>query len=390
MPLISSKKELNHIHFQDLSDSCSANNSLDEISVGARKSSGSPYLVYKKSNPKLNQKRITDYYAKKLLKLHFWNNKHTKLNTIKSGVHIDNGFDDFSSKQKNKNKFFIPTSDFDDGDVEDNDNEEEDICAQSNSQNIFSAYKECTDSQRSAVISAGSSTSQVKSPILGAQKDSQLETEAFSSKWKLNKKFKDIFNKKINMSENTANDENNVNSFADRASQKDIQDDFEAREKVLQYVNETIDELWARYCDCSTLVEEEIYPTESNVCSNSRLSTYDIKRKRRRSTLTSMDADNKEMGFAQSELEGSAYKLNRYRETMSKCKKEMEFLVDSYEIVDIVKFWNLWDGIKWVCFKIMELEEEDFSESDLSSNNETSATEKYEETLQDLERKRFF
>lgn len=432
MPLISSRKGLNHNHFfNDKLISSNTNNGLEDSPFKAkRNSSVSPYLISKKDVLKNKQKKNTDYYAKKLMKLQFWNNSNDKLKVVRNGSHLDTGLSDYPTKPIFKeNRTLSSPTDFADGDIEDNDIEEdEDEIADDEEEDEEEEEEgeEEDDGYISSVLGLNkvhfSSPQRLNfknikndintsvSPLLPYESNSQLDKDlsSISSKWNLNKKFKDIFNKKPDFSMNILNGNSNMTKDP---SKSDLVSDSIAREKVFQYVNETIDELWARFCDCSTLVEEEIHPTNekayyqmnherspssssnnNNYITNKKNISEQIKR-RRRSTLVNINSDNNnDLVELSSELESSAYKLKKFRAKITRNKREMENLIDSYNMEDIKKFWDLWDVMKWECVKFMETDEveEVLSESELEFKSDNDIFERCEETLNELEHKRVF
>lgn len=402
MPFVSSRKTSNKSDFSDAYVLSSVGDySLEEIPLKGKRNSGSPYLISKQLPFKNKQQRNADYYGKKMMNFQFWNN-NSKVNVVKSGTHLDNCLTDYQQASDFKNRPLVSATDFADGDVEDNDMDEEEDEEDENISLMFVFNKmKNSYSQKINIKTAGSNNNKSLSPILAAKHDTYLDKDVSSSKWNINKKFKDMFNKKSDSFQDILNSADIVASTSDAfqpLSNADLESDYSAREKVLQYVNETIDELWARFCDCSTLVEEEIHSTneKSHTQPNHERSfstSSADKGRRRRNTLISLNTDNNaDLVVMPSELESSAYKLKMFKNRIFKYKKEMEILVDSSDMEDIKRFWNIWDIVKWDCVKLMETEEdeEDYLESELESKSDSSTLERCEEALNALESKRVF
>lgn len=402
MPFVYSRKASNKNDFSDAYGVSSLGDySLEEIPFKGKRKSGSPYLIGKQQPLKNKQPRNADYYGKKMMNFQFWNS-NSKVNVIKSGTHLDNCLNDYQQESDFQNRSLVAATDFADGDVEDNDMDEEDDEDDENNSLMFVFNKmKNSYSQKINHKTAGTNNNRSLSPILAAKNETSLDKDISSSRWNINKKFKDIFSKKSDSFHDILNSADVVASNSDAfhpLSNLDLQTDFAAREKVLQYVNETIDELWARFCDCSTLVEEEIHSTNEKSHSQSNhersFSTSSADKGRRRNTLISLNIDNNaDLVVMPSEIESSAFKLKMFKNKIFKYKKEMELLIDSNDMVDIKRFWNIWDIVKWDCVKLMETEEdeeEDYCESELESKSDSSALERCEEALNALESKRVF
>ncbi|KAL6942673.1 hypothetical protein ACO0RG_001633 [Hanseniaspora osmophila] len=185
--------------------------------------------------------------------------------------------------------------------------------------------------------------------------------------------------------------------------------DMDARERCFNYILETIDAVWARYCDATTLVEEEFYPTtavNSPQISNNKThkrSVSDIGREssmdetldnstdvldqktRRRcssivsgksismmnnnNTMTNVQTQNDAQNNSATELEVDVNKLNHFKQRLSSTKMYMEDLVDSTDMLDLVNFWKKWDLIKYNCIQFMENDEDEYEDDIYDSSN---------------------
>jgi len=196
-----------------------------------------------------------------------------------------------------------------------------------------------------------------------------------------------------------------------------MQHDIDARDRCFNYILETIDAVWAKYCDTTTLVEQDLYSkheddqdfaNDENLVEDGTegeeayLTNQIFKRRSRRrsalsrrkscssvmsnrssiSTATSMttpstcdpygmESDGCGMlngvncyGTPGTELEIDADKLTHFKQRLLSTKTYMEDLVDSADMVDLVNFWKKWDLIKYNCIQFMENDDDDEDEDD--------------------------
>ncbi|KAI5962425.1 uncharacterized protein KGF55_003501 [Candida pseudojiufengensis] len=133
--------------------------------------------------------------------------------------------------------------------------------------------------------------------------------------------------------------QNNNNNTDDEYDYDDEEDLFEsdsniqsvaiadknARSRCFEYLIGAIDEAWARYCDATTYVEDEVhgYITPASMAS---------------------DDEDKE--------------LMNLKQRLINAKNFLQDHIDSFDLQEIKKFWNRWDISKYEMLEVMEDEDE--------------------------------
>ncbi|KAI5954322.1 hypothetical protein KGF54_002097 [Candida jiufengensis] len=103
--------------------------------------------------------------------------------------------------------------------------------------------------------------------------------------------------------------------------------DKNARSRCFEYLIGAIDEAWAKYCDATTYVEDEVhgYITPASLASED-------------------DDDDKE--------------LMNLKQRLVNSKNFLQDHIESFDLNDIKKFWNRWDISKYQMLDVMEDEDD--------------------------------
>lgn len=103
--------------------------------------------------------------------------------------------------------------------------------------------------------------------------------------------------------------------------------DVQARQRCLEYLVSAIDEVWARFCACTSFAEDQHY-------------AYDM-------PSPKQDADEDD------EIEDSG-KLQALKERLTKAKYYLQDLSDVSDMDASVSFWNRWDLVKYAVIEFVE------------------------------------
>lgn len=359
---------------------------------------------YKSSHAAHKEKRKTgEYYQRRLFnRLSFWNNRDIKNNNMSLSSSHSNHIGSSTSSG----------NEYEDGDVEDNDiiNDYEADFDQIKAKNnihldVHDGYFPSISDQKDKALTIESyiynvNNNQPDTLFMNDESAVNLSYQSNNPKaLKSNKSFKDLLLKVSPFKNNSSNAGDDLDEtdtkVVEEISPIDFNKDMKAKEKVLAYIDETIDDVWGRIYDSSTFAEEEIMTLyEQNVPSyitfeqahtncyrrhhssfssttstNSNHSFHSMGTKaelksafaeelKRRSTIGSMNPDRSSVphdAFAQkwTSLEGK----------LKDIKSQMEALMTSRNVGHIKLFWGLWDSVKDQCVQLLEVDEDEDSEN---------------------------
>ena len=377
-----------------------------------------------------NHYKVADYYQRRFLnKLSFWSNKDVKNNADLTLV---------ASQSNNNISTSSSGNEFEDGDVEDND--------------IINDYdpdfdqiqpktnRHLDDHSNYFAESSGQSNDPltIESYIFKYQnnemagfvmnEDSELNLGQKIGNFntlKLNKSFKDLLLKVSPFRANTANayedredveEETDIEKYSAKNGSAEFSQDLKAKEKVLAYVDEAIDDVWGRIYDSSTFAEEEImtlYDDNAPSYISSDRSHMNKNYRRNHSSFSSTTSGNSSHSYGIVEnntefnpafSEGNAkrrstlYSMNlsgptfchdlhaqkwkHLEEKLKNTKTKMESSMTSKSREDLKIFWGLWDSIKAQCVQLLEVDEE--------QESNTLSTNQYKSVINNLERSRVY
>ncbi|KKA01058.1 hypothetical protein D499_0AU00170 [Hanseniaspora uvarum DSM 2768] len=380
--------------------------------------------------PHRNNNKVADYYKKRLLnKISFWTNKDAK-NNVNLALAAPNSNINISTSSSG--------NEYEDGDVEDNDiiNDYEadfDQIKPKNNGHLDGQndYFSNTPGQNNSPLTIESyifknNNNRTDNSVLNEDSELNLSQKVGNfNTLKLNKSFKDLLVRVSPFKNSTSNvyeDREDINEETDNNKKfvdfknADFCQDLKAKEKVLTYVDEAIDDVWGRIYDSSTFAEEEIMtlyeqnmPTYisfdhdqmnknqrrnhssfsstasanskylfENMENNTELNTlFSDGNPRRRSTMDSMN-QNRTSFFH----DAFAQKWKRLEVNLKDTKTKMESLMTSKNVEDMKLFWDLWDSIKTECIQLLEVDEDEESEN-LSESQ-------YKSVIENLEHSRVY
>lgn len=132
-----------------------------------------------------------------------------------------------------------------------------------------------------------------------------------------------------------------------------------SRSRCFEYLVGAIDEAWARYCDVTTSVEDEVYGyntpssvvTDDEDCLGNTTDITDYESdfeisKSHRSSVSSGDKSN-------------SSSLQALKDRLTKAKYFLQDLVDSDDLTDVTSFWKRWDMIKYATIELVEDDDDD-------------------------------
>lgn len=167
--------------------------------------------------------------------------------------------------------------------------------------------------------------------------------------------------------------------------------DLVARERCFDYIVQSIDEVWARYCDTTSSAEAVVY---NNFGAKTQVGVK-IPSLQSHKTLNisenETDSDNCTLGGTEDpdtedDDESSGYKseatnpteyetdhgenrtvsnlpdsvkLQSLKHRLTKAKNDLELVYDSKQLDDSVSFWRRWDMIKYSAVEMMEDDDDD-------------------------------
>lgn len=133
------------------------------------------------------------------------------------------------------------------------------------------------------------------------------------------------------------------------------QSDLLARERCFDYIVQSIDEVWARYCDTTASAENQLYPYGYvSPVSDSETSGSESDSGYKSSTDAETDCEYRKVSNLPDSKE-----LQSLKDRLTKAKHSLEQTVDSVQFQDCVLFWNRWDMIKYNAVEMMEEEDDD-------------------------------
>lgn len=144
-----------------------------------------------------------------------------------------------------------------------------------------------------------------------------------------------------------------------------------SRSRCFEYLVGAIDEAWARYCDATTYVEDEVYGynTPASVATDDEdyfgnttditdyESDFEVAKpsasKHQRSSKPSM------LGNSNTSKDPSSCQLQALKDRLTKAKYFLQDLVDSDDFADVIAFWKRWDMIKYATIELVEDDDDD-------------------------------
>lgn len=181
-----------------------------------------------------------------------------------------------------------------------------------------------------------------------------------------------------------------------------------ARSKCFDYLVGAIDEAWARYCDASSCIEDEVFyneaPTKfddlsiksikesdydddeeieddkSEIIDNYSINSTDLTDIsdhfiNQSKAFMNYRNQNHKLTIKKSNTNQSTNQYQKLKDRLTKAKYFLQDLIDSEDYQDIQSFWNRWDMIKYSTIELVEDDDDD---------------EVIESTIEDLEVGRYF
>lgn len=170
--------------------------------------------------------------------------------------------------------------------------------------------------------------------------------------------------------------------------------DKNARSRCFEYLVSAIDEAWARYCDFTSIKEDNVYNSLSddeslasfgNSTDDTDLS--EVERSGGKMIINNNNGNNNNKASnstcpsknqPQTMINNSNLHLSQYqnlKDRLIKAKYFLQDLIDSNNFGDIQSFWNRWDLIKYTTIELVEDDDND---------------EIIESTVEELEKGRYF
>lgn len=165
--------------------------------------------------------------------------------------------------------------------------------------------------------------------------------------------------------------------------------DIVARERCFDYLLQSIDEVWARYCDTTSSAETKVYDNLSGMRKSSRESgdhkprlpsITTVPSHCRNSSFVSMrnfsEEDSDDASGYKSEITNpteyetdcdyrkvsnlpDSVRLQSLKDRLCKAKNDLEDVYDSSQFEDCARFWRRWDMIKYSAVEMMEEDDDD-------------------------------
>lgn len=133
------------------------------------------------------------------------------------------------------------------------------------------------------------------------------------------------------------------------------QSDLIARERCFDYIVQSIDEVWARYCDTTSSAENQLYPYGyASPISDGENSGHESDSGYKSATEVETDCESRKVSNLPDSVE-----LQSLKDRLTKAKHSLELTVDSDQFNDCVVFWNRWDMIKYNAVEMMEEDDDD-------------------------------
>lgn len=147
--------------------------------------------------------------------------------------------------------------------------------------------------------------------------------------------------------------------------------DRESRSRCFEYLVGAIDEAWARYCNATTSVEDEVYGYDTPVSvvtddddyfdNSTDFTDYDSDfglADGKTTTSTSKGAVSSGKASIDSKDE-SSHQLQALKDRLTKAKYFLQDLVDSDDFNEVTSFWKRWDMIKYATIELVEDDDDD-------------------------------
>ena len=151
--------------------------------------------------------------------------------------------------------------------------------------------------------------------------------------------------------------------------------DKSARARCFDYLVGAIDEAWARYCDATTNVEDEVYgyntpasvATDEEDCfgNTTDITDYETdfeeshhKPQHQPQQFRPRLASSASISSLCSE-DPSSCQLQELKDRLTKAKYYLQDLVDSDDYNDVCSFWKRWDMIKYATIELVEDDDDD-------------------------------
>lgn len=171
--------------------------------------------------------------------------------------------------------------------------------------------------------------------------------------------------------------------------------DLMARERCFDYIVQSIDEVWARYCDTTSNAEAAVYGDVVRGNKKGRQAIVEANKPpfythlQRERTLRISDSDGASSDVGGSEMDDDdtiggrfqatvttdcetdhsdsrtvsnlpdSVKLQSLKSRLTKAKHDLEQVYDSTEFADGCAFWRRWDMIKYSAVEMMEEDDDD-------------------------------
>lgn len=158
--------------------------------------------------------------------------------------------------------------------------------------------------------------------------------------------------------------------------------DKNSRSRCFEYLVSSIDEAWARYCDATTYVEDEVYGynTPASIATDDEdyfgnltdltdyESDYEISSKQQanvRKLSTPITPNHSAFSTLasssslSSSKDPSSCQLQALKDRLTKAKYFLQDLVDSDDFNDAVAFWKRWDMVKYATIELVEDDDDD-------------------------------
>lgn len=167
--------------------------------------------------------------------------------------------------------------------------------------------------------------------------------------------------------------------------------DLNARERCFDYIVQSIDEVWARYCDTTSNAEAVVYNNLATKKAQGgvKIPTFSHSHKSLNISENETESDNaavEEQDDDEEDDESSGYKseatnpteyetdygesrtvsnlpdsvkLQSLKYRLTKAKNDLEQVYDSKEADDSYSFWRRWDMIKYSAVEMMEDDDDD-------------------------------
>lgn len=169
--------------------------------------------------------------------------------------------------------------------------------------------------------------------------------------------------------------------------------DLLARERCFDYIVQSIDEVWARYCDTTSSAEAVVYNSFAAKKNGAGVKIASLHNRKplnisdnetefdsvaSENEVPSEDDDDESCGYKSEATNPTEYenetdysesrtvsnlpdsvKLQSLKHRLTKAKSDLELVYDSRELTDSQSFWRRWDMIKYSAVEMMEDDDDD-------------------------------